>query len=432
MRSISLARRDGECMKLLQRITRTDLAFFFCCCLVVAFVYSKFALSLSMIGLLATGLFDWHSSRVFPLRLRTGLSDHFHALVQNKAFAVIPLYFFIVLSGVFYSDDWSYLIERLRIRLPFLVLPVAFICLPPFPKRYYEGIRYFFLLFMFVASIAIGLRYWLDYELITEMIGRGKPIPTPVNHIRFSLALAFSIVSGATLYRSGFYVRYPFERGLIAGILVFLFLFIHLLSVRSGLIALYICMAYYLFRYVWMTRRYLVGTVALIALVMLPVVAYHTIPAFRTKYDYMVWDWRNYRKGNGNLYSDSDRFLSVKVGLRIGNEHPLAGIGPGDVKREVENIYFRDYKHITEAKMPHNQFVSVYAGSGLIGLAAFLFAFFTPLLYRRHYRDPLFTALHIIVFCSFLTESTIETSVGTAFYIFFLLLGLNYLRNQEV
>lgn len=418
-------------MKVLTRITRLDLAFFFCCCLIIAFVYSKFVLSLSMIGLLAISIFDWQSATPFTLRFNPHIKANFQALLRNKAFLIIPVYFFIVLSGVFYSDDYGYLLERLRIRLPFLVLPFAFISFPPFPKRYYEGILYFFLLFMFLASIVITFNYWQDYETITQLMGKGKPIPTPVNHIRFSLALAFSILAGATLYYHGFFLRYRWERFFILFITIFLFFVIHLLSVRSGLIALYSCLTFYVLRYIFLTKSYISGAAIMLLLLLAPVVAYKTIPSFRTKYHYMVWDWKKYQLGNGNLYSDSDRFLSVEVGLKIGNEHPIVGIGSGDVKQAVEDIYHREHQNISEVKMPHNQFISVYAGSGLLGLLAFIAAFFLPLVYRQHFRDPLFVALHIIVFCSFLTESTIETSVGTAFYVFFLLLGLNYLRNLE-
>ena len=177
---------------------------------------------------MAISIFDWQSAMPFALRFNPHIKANFHALLRNKAFLIIPVYFFIVLSGVFYSDDYGYLLERLRIRLPFLVLPFAFISFPPFPKRYYEGILYFFLLFMFLASIVITFNYWQDYETITQLMGKGKPIPTPVNHIRFSLALAFSILSGATLYYHGFFLRYRWERFFILFITIFLFFVLHL------------------------------------------------------------------------------------------------------------------------------------------------------------------------------------------------------------
>ena len=81
--------------------------------------------------------------------------------------------------------------------------------------------------------------------------------------------------------------------------------------------------------------------------------------------------------------------------------------------------------------MPHNQFISVCAGMGIIGLAVFLLAFFFPLFYKKIKSDALFITLHLIIFASFFTENTIENSVGVGFYVFFLLLGINYLSDER-
>ena len=90
----------------------------------------------------------------------------------------------------------------------------------------------------------------------------------------------------------------------------------------------------------------------------------------------------------------------------------------------MENML--QYPEVKERKMPHNQFVYVYAGTGIIGLLGFLFALFYPLLYKKAYREPIFFAFYIIVLASFIVENTIENSLGAGFFAFFLLLGLNY------
>ena len=92
--------------------------------------------------------------------------------------------------------------------------------------------------------------------------------------------------------------------------------------------------------------------------------------------------------------------------------------------------------------MPHNQFISVYAGTGLIGLAIFLFALSYPLYWvllqvrgspqHNPGLDPsgtslgnaLFLGFHIIILASFMVENTIENSMGVGIYAFYLLLWL--------
>jgi O-antigen ligase len=82
-------------------------------------------------------------------------------------------------------------------------------------------------------------------------------------------------------------------------------------------------------------------------------------------------------------------------------------------------------------RMPHNQLISIFAGTGIIGLIIFLAAFFYPLFYKKNFRQPLFLALHAVVFMSFFMENTIENNFGISMYLFFLLMGVNYLFNQK-
>jgi len=159
----------------------------------------------------------------------------------------------------------------------------------------------------------------------------------------------------------------------------------------------------------------------------IPLIAYKTIPSFKAKIDYSLYDrWVRKHNISQSDYSDGGRFISIKVGMDIGNDNPVFGVGAGNLRQEVKNRYAQMYPESTEVKMPHNQFVSIYASMGIVGLGLFLFAFFFPLFYKKGYRHTLFLSFHIIVLLSFLVENTIENSIGIAFYLFFLLLNLNY------
>ena len=257
-------------------------------------------------------------------------------------------------------------------------------------------------------------------------------MPTPRNHIRFSLTLALGIIAGAYLYWEKFYLKYRWEPKMILGVTAFLFVFIHLLSVRSGLACLYMAIICLSARHVYLTRNYWIGFGVLLFLLLAPVVAYYTIPSFKAKIAYVKYDrWIRANDKPGEDYSDSARLVSLKIGMQIGNEHPLVGIGAGNLKPEVYRRYAELYPEVEEPKMPHNQFVSVYAGTGIIGLLLFLVAFLYPLFYNKNYRNPLFLGFHVIVFTSFLAENTIENSIGVAFYASYLLLGLNYLSRKD-
>ena len=418
-------------MEFIKRFNRQQFAFLFCCLLLVALIYSKFMISVSMIGLLVISVFHLDLSKGFPLTFNPSLSSNFKKLLSSKVYLVVTVFFFLVLVSGLWSEDTNYLMERLRIKLPFLLLPFAFISIPPFSQRQYLSLFYFLIVLMFFSSLMVGTNYLLDFESITEAINRGKVIPTPMNHIRFSLVLAFSILAGIFLWRKKFYLKFKWERPFIAFITIFMFYFIHVLSVRSGLFVLYFSILFFSVRYIYLTRRYFLGLVTILGLILIPIIAYHTIESFQAKVDYAQRDMGMYLKGKGKDYSDAERLISFQVGLEIGNKNPIFGVGAGDLKKEVQSYYDANFIDISEYKMPHNQFISIYAGTGIFGLIIFLLAFFYPLRYKNNYKNELFASLHLIVFFSFLVENTIETSIGVAFYSFFLLIGINHLSEKE-
>jgi len=416
---------------LLRYTTRQQLMLFFCALLLVALIYSPFLLSVSMFGLFVVSVLEVQFVPSFRLGFNPELRANFKAFLSNKAYLAVTLFFFIVLLSGLFTDDFSYWLERLRLKVPFLGLPFVFASMPKLSRRQYLGLFYFLVLLIFVTSIGIGVNYALNFEAIQVAIGRGQAIPTPRNHIRFSLVLALSILAGGHLFTQQFYWRKRWERWLILGITLFLFFFIHVLSVRSGLLVLYMAIGVLAVRYMVVTKKYAVGIAGLAGLLLLPILAYIFVPSFKMKIDYARWDLKMHLSGKGEHYSDSGRITSLKVGLQIGNEHPVLGVGAGDLKQEVQRVYANDYATIDQKLMPHNQLVSVYAGMGIVGLLLFLFAFFYPLFYHKNYRDNLFLAFHVVVFFSFMIENTIENSIGIAFYVFFLLLGLNFLSEER-
>jgi len=413
-------------------INKQNQIFFFSCLLMASMIYSPYLLSVSMIALAVLCLTDIK----FEAEALSIEPDH-EALKRLSRFWHYPvsmslaIFFFIVLLSFWQTYDYGYWLARLRIKLPFLALPLVFIALPRFSERQVNGLLYVLLVILFLTSIGIGINYLLNYEEINLLLQQGHPIPTPRNHIRFSLLLAYGILSGGYLYYKNFRWRHAWESKVILGITVFLFLFIHFLSVRTGLAALYIGILVLLVRHVYLSRKYLVGLTVLTGLFLLPILGYHTIPSFKAKVNYMRWDWKMYQEGTGAEYADSGRLTSLNVGYGLFKAHPLFGVGAGNLRAETTRIFKEEYPEFKVPHVPHNQFLFVMAGTGLAGLSLFLFAFFFPLFYHRNYRQPLLLGFYGIAFTSFMLEHTIENSVGVAFFCFFVLLWLNRMRKEE-
>ncbi|MBI5915029.1 MAG: O-antigen ligase family protein [Bacteroidetes bacterium] len=394
---------------------------------------AEFVLSVSMIVLLALSLFQLKiDGPKVHFTLRDSLRENFRQYWNYKAWLAVSVPFLLVLVSWLWSTDLVYTLERLRIKLPFLVLPFAFASMPPLRRREIFTILYFLLVMMSIISLYVLLNFIANFDAVIGELGRGGHLPTPSNHIRFSIMLALAIIGGLALWVEKFHFQQPGERWFIGGLTLFLFVFIHVLSVRSGLISFYLALLALGVFYVYFKKKYLIGLVGIAAVVVLPLAAYFTLPSFKTKVDYARWDYLQFRQGTGTDYPDSERFTSIKIGLEIGHEHPLLGVGAGDLRQAVQEKYETGAAGKYKFRFTtNNQLVTVYAGTGLVGLALFFVGFFCPLFYRKNFRNPLLLALHAIVLSSFFVDNTIENNFGTSLYLFFLLMGLNYLSNEE-
>lgn len=378
--------------------------------LVISLIYSRAGLSIAQISFAALAVFQ----PTFFTKFKTNF-------LTNKSFLATTLIFFITLLSGLYGAKNAYLLERLRMILPFLMLPFAFACLPQFTRRQFHLILYTFVVVLFAACIQVGIHYYLNFETININVGRGQPIPTPINHIRFSLLLAFSILVSGYLFLNKIQLQYNWERFIFLAIGLFQFVFIHVLSVRSGLLVLYLTILVGAGIYVLQTRRYWILALALCGMTLLPYAAYELLPSFRQKINYALWDYKMFQQGDVKDYSDSERLVSLKAGLEVGNQSPIIGIGMGNVQQAIHEYYQTNYPNL-KVKMPHNQLLFYYVASGLVGVLIFVIAFLYPVFYQGNYQNTILLALHIIVFLSFMVENTIGRAIGIGFYTFFTLL----------
>ncbi len=417
---------------LFYRTNRQQVAVFLCCATIVSLVFSRFALSLCMIFFVAMSLFSIDVRQKFALRWNPDLLSNWRIFVAYRPYLVLPIFFLVVLVSGLWSEELPFWAERLRIRLPFLFLPFAFASLPRFSERQFFKILYFLLCAMSVTTAGILINYALNFRQITELVWHGQPIPMPTNHIRFSLLLAFTSAAGIILFYKNFFLRYPREKWLILLMTIFCIVGLHLLSVRSGVVSLYMELILLAFYYAWHTRRWVQAAAMVVTIALIPILAYYSVPAFEARVEYMKLDAEQYQAGGGSNYSDSERIISIKAGIAVGNQNPILGVGTGDLMTEMKKVYHAQYAGFSDYKIPHNQWVMNYASTGLLGVLMFAAAFFLPIFYQKNYKNPLFSCFYAIIFLSFMVEATLETSVGTAFFIFFLLLGLHYFRSNSV
>jgi O-antigen ligase len=233
------------------------------------------------------------------------------------------------------------------------------------------------------------------------------------------LILATAILSGAWLWQEKFWIWRSWERKVLAFAVVFLFAFIHILSVRSGLLSLYAFMGFALVWYVWKSRQWLIGLFLLGIMTGGIWLAVETIPSLKMRIAYMQWDWGRFNHdSDGHLYSDSSRWISLHTGWQIWSEHLILGVGAGDLLSETKKVTTQLYPSYAEdPKLPHNQFLFILASTGILGLLASLVAFFYPWYHERN--NFLYLGLQMMAFASFIIECTLENAIGVSWFLFY-------------
>ncbi len=395
----------------------------------VSILYSKTLLTIVEILLFSMSFFIIDNN--FKLKRRKDIIFNFHRYIKSPQYWTLNLFFIAVLISGINSTNLTEWFHHLILKLPFLFLPFAFFPIGKISEDKYLRFFYYFIIIIFCSSVGVFTEYINSYpELITK-IKTGQSINTPIDHIKYSLLLSIAVIASFELYIKNYYLKYPFERILIGITGIGIFIFLHFISIRSGIATVYFALTILIIKDFWLKEKTVVFISILILFISL-ILFYNTIPLFHDKIEYMKYDLKMYKNDRGENYSDAERLYSWKAGMALIKKKPFFGTGIGDLKDELKTTYKKIFpdKNL-KVKYPHNQFIFTMSGMGLAGLVFLIIAIFFPLLSNKNYHNSLFLGIMIILISSFIVENTIERAYSTAFYLFFVLISLNSANLQK-
>src|SRR4051812_69869 len=158
---------------------------------------------------------------------------------KSPLLIAISLLFFIPFITVFWSEDKVQWWRWARIKLPLFLLPLCFAGNWQLTRRQWNFVAYLFL-FLVSAGCCWSLSsYIFDAEAIQQGYLKAKVINTPLrdDHVRYSLLVSVAIVCAYYLLKRE---RNKKAKTILGAALVFFIVYLHILSVRTGLAALYI------------------------------------------------------------------------------------------------------------------------------------------------------------------------------------------------
>jgi len=401
------------------RINSKNIFFLACAIWIIGIVWSRFAISLGMILMIAAGL--WHGQILEKLK----------SFFTNKYYLCILGIFIIYLITGLYSDNQDYFMQRMRIKLPFLFLPFAFASVQNIDKETIKQVIYVFIGVTLTGVLWSLSHFLLDVNVYIENYSKGQILPTPIHHIRFSIMVAISIAMSIYLMMGK--LRFK-EKYFVSAVIVFMSIYLHILAVRSGLLTFYVLIICTVFYHLLKNRniKLMIGLVAGTGLAIFLSTQY--IPTVKKKIGYTKYSLELFAK-NENIreLSDSRRLGSIAAGLYLAKENPIIGVGYGDLMDETNNYLRNTYPELVDLELlPHNQYVLTLTTAGIIGLFLFLLFTIYPIFYLGGYKDFLLVSSQLMMFASFMVEHTIESQIGVALYAFVILFCMKNMETKTI
>jgi O-antigen ligase len=356
-------------------------------------------------------------------------------LKDKKFYPFIIIYLVFLFSSLLTNPgNYVYAFTQLVLKIQFPVFAFSLAILPSFSKKTYYNFFFFFFILVLFTSFLSTYHFMSHKEQILKSYASSGVLFTVIDHVRYSLFVCLAIFLGVYLIVENYSPKKEFKWWLILIGVLFLVLFLHLLAVRSGLVAFYLSFVLMIIYFIY-KKKYM-ASFSVIVLVLISVfLSYKYIETIRIRYNYTVYDLQqSSKKESGNNYSISRRFFSNKVAYSVFLEHPIVGTGEGNIKSAIAEKYKKDHDYILTENilMPHNQYLRILTSTGILGFLIFIYCFYLPLFVHKNYTHLPLLLIYVILSVSFVSEDTLDIQLGLTFSLFFIMINLHYLKGHSI
>ena len=139
-------------------------------------------------------------------------------------------------------------------------------------------------------------------------------------------------------------------------------------------------------------------------------------PSIRKMAYMALFEYESYRCGDIKDFSLLERFALWRNAWRVFRQHPLLGVGTGDVMPACQVQLWLDGMYLLDnTKSAHNQYLIFLVAFGLVGMALIVFFFVRAVATTASLRTPLAWSYLLILLLSFIGENTLGTLAGCLF-----------------
>ncbi len=285
-----------------------------------------------------------------------------------------------------------------------------------------------------MAGKLYGFYYLLDDPYYLQK-NHHLPSPSEGDYIRFTIALVLGLQFAIyLLIERKVFALGRWEKICLICWAVLTVVYIHLQAAKSGFLCLYVLLLAYLPLLI-SGKRKLFLLVAAVTVSAIGITGVFFMPSLRKQlnnisYEQKVWETSDTSKYN-KTSSFVPRIISYKIAIELIGKYPLAGVGAGDLKDEMDKKYARYYPNIAPVfkLLPHNQFLCTVASVGLVLALTLPVMLLAPLFCTK--RRIYSIATLMVMGVGMMIEPMLEIQYGVFVYLFFTLFWIALLRKSR-
>lgn len=332
----------------------------------------------------------------------------------------------LIISAFALSDNQKDAVRLLQLRIPLLIFPIALSLIYIDIKKRNQLLLIMAWMVTAVALlclVAAGINYFqtndsavLYNDSLSSLIGQQS--------IYTSLFVNISIY--VFVYHLLFSQQSAGKKAGQAFATIFLFIFSYLLASRNMMLILYISTFGFLFYYLFGRKKYLEGFTLLFGLFIAGFLVFKFFPKtlnrFKeltvTSYDYKSMAAESHYAGtfSADQWNGANfRLAAWPCGWQLFKEHPVAGVGLGNKRDELNRVYAqRDFQFAIQTKKNiHNNYLDILFSTGLIGLVLFGMGWLLlPVISFFRHRDIPGLLILITLALAMITEVYFDRSLG--------------------
>ncbi|WP_299824548.1 O-antigen ligase family protein [uncultured Pontibacter sp.] len=341
-------------------------------------------------------------------------------------FYLLLAFFAMHLLGTIYSENIKEAFSQLERKSLLFIMPLVLGTLPRLsPKKVNTILIAFAVSTTLISTLCLvstfynNLSQGIELEIYNAWYFSSDSLVNAYGFHPNYLAMycVFSIFIFSRSFISAFQKKQYYKALLISCLVLFLIVFVAMLSARMQIISLILITLFAITYYAVVKRKIFIGFVSIVffGLVIASAIAFSPILKEKFKGLMNIELSKDNQKFSANL-----RLQKWDASYNIFIANPITGVGTGDMQDALQKEYKElNYKVPYELEYnSHNQFLDTAGRLGLLGLIILLINLFYPLFIAAKENNGLYLSFLLLLILSCIPEVVLSLNKGIAFYAF--------------